>query len=193
MINQINESISKLIKEGNDPIRQSKSYSFGNFAECAPMLTTAVQATDRSVDRLIITPAIEEMTKWMTDTKGKGLLLVGPAGTGKTMLLHTIPVLFLTMFSLKIHYKNANSITPDDFGKLLCIDDVGTENTISDYGIKRDYFQEYVCHCEEKFWPLFISTNLTGEELNSRYDTRITDRLSRLCHPIRFEGKSMRK
>lgn len=109
------------------------------------------------------------------------------------MLLHTVPLLFLYRFGLVVHYADARRLPGVDFTALVCVDDVGTETPVSDFGNKRDLFPELVCAAEEAFRPLFVSTNLTGAELNRRYDVRITDRLVRLCRPIKFDGRSRRR
>ena len=40
---------------------------------------------------------------------------------------------------------------------------------------------------------LFITTNLTGEQLLDRYGGRVVDRLKQMCVPVRMTGNSKRK
>lgn len=189
----IGEAVKRFRDTGCQLKREAKSYSFGDYEACQRLLREAVVATDCSVKEFVLTPQVKQMVQWMTDTKGKGLILTGPPGTGKTMLLHTVPVLFRAVFGLVIHYTDARNLCRNDFNNLLCVDDVGTEGVVSDYGNKRDLFSELVCRAEETFAPLFLTTNLTGAQLNERYDVRITDRIVRLCRPIRFDGESQRR
>ena len=40
---------------------------------------------------------------------------------------------------------------------------------------------------------MFITTNLTEEQILSRYGERTLDRLRQLCLTVRFTGESLRK
>lgn len=189
----MSEAMDRCRDAGCELKREARHYSFGDYETCRRLLQEAVMATDKSVGELVFTPPVEEVARWMSDTRGKGLILTGPPGTGKTMLLHAVPLLFLYKFGLVVHYVNARCLGDANFRRLLCVDDVGTEGEVPDFGTKRDLFPELVCRAEEAFRPLFLSTNLTGAELNRRYDVRITDRLVRLCKPIKFGGESRRR
>jgi DNA replication protein DnaC len=46
---------------------------------------------------------------------------------------------------------------------------------------------------QKRLKPVFVSTNLTPEQMLARYDVRTIDRLVRLSKMVKFEGKSYRK
>ena len=41
--------------------------------------------------------------------------------------------------------------------------------------------------------PMFITTNLTEEQILARYGERTLDRLGHLCKTVKFTGESLRK
>ena len=87
----------------------------------------------------------------------------------------------------------ASSINEMCEGNIL-LDDLGAENIKNEYGVKRDIAGEFICryHTRGK-GRLFITTNLTGEQLLDRYGGRVVDRLKQMCVPVRMTGTSKRK
>lgn len=72
------------------------------------------------------------------------------------------------------------------------IDELGVEPLINDYGEKYEGFNRIINAAERYLRPLFISTNLTEEQLLQRYGERTFDRLTRLCRIVEFCGESLR-
>ena len=139
--------------------------------------------------------------------EGKGLLLFGTVGTGKTFLAACvanalidmgIPCLVTNfarianevqgMFEGKQeYYDNLNKFP------LLVIDDLSAER-------KTEYMQEIVFNVIDARYranlPLIVTTNLTREELLHPSDLtyqRIFSRLFEMCTPIEVSGKDRRQ
>ena len=139
--------------------------------------------------------------------EGKGLLLFGPVGTGKSFYAACIANRVIEMgYSAKM--TNFATLTNDLQGMnegrnqyiedlnrygLLIIDDLGAER-------KSEYMQEMVFNIIDSRYrsglPMVLTTNLSGEEIkkpeNTRY-ARIDDRLLGCCFPQEITGPSRRK
>ena len=137
---------------------------------------------------------------------GKGLLLFGTVGTGKTYIAACIanalidkgcPVLMTNfariantvsgMFEGKQAYYDSLNRFP-----LLILDDLSAER-------KTEYMQEIVFNVIDSRYranlPLIITTNLTSEELKHPSDIsyqRTFSRLLEMCLPVNVEGKDKR-
>lgn len=138
--------------------------------------------------------------------QGKGLILFGPVGTGKTFAAACIanavidkgyPVL-LTSFS-----RIADTVWGMGEGKqdyydsfnrypLLILDDLAAER-------KTEYMQEIVFKVvdsrDRAGLPTIITTNLTAEQIKNPADLsyqRTFSRLLKMCLPVKVEGKDRR-
>ena len=128
----------------------------------------------------------------------KGVFLYGNTGSGKTHALHAIRNMYqkttdlrtnevenwvslLTeirgLFNSKISvldFLNNNFYSKD----CIFIDDVGSEN-------QTDWSQEILYLIIDKAYvkeiPIFIATNLSGEEFAKKYGDRISSRLIEMC------------
>ena len=135
---------------------------------------------------------------WMTDNKGRGLLMLGSCGLGKTLIgKYILPYLvryacgkIINVFTTQ--ELNAN---PDNIMRfhLIYIDDIGTETVSSIYGNKRIPFMELCDAAEQKGKLLLCSSNLTLSELSDKYGERTIDRLRATTKVVPFTGKSLRK
>ena len=138
--------------------------------------------------------------------QGKGLLLFGPVGTGKTYAAACIinalidigyPALMSNfariantvsgMFDGKQQYYDSLNRFP-----LLALDDLSAER-------KTEYMQEIVFNVIDSRYraglPIIVTTNLTWEELVNPKDVsyqRIFSRLLEMCVPVKFEGADKR-
>lgn len=172
--------------------------SFGTLEECRSLFQRAFLYSDKSVGEFKFLPEYERVVEWMSNNRGKGLLLMGNVGRGKTVIsTGVIPGLFY--YRLR---KIVKSVAAEDMPikvesivkqPFLCIDDLGTEPLANNYGVKYEAFARLINEAEAKLKLVFISTNLTIDELIDRYGVRSVDRLIRLCKIIKFEGESLRK
>jgi len=153
----------------------------------------------------------DDLASWLTDNKGRGLLIVGPPGLGKTLVCRKILPVFLTEKGIKFTYVTAQEMNSriDELIKKQCviIDDLGTEpvEVVYDYGKRRRPFYDLCDAAEQEGKLLIINTNLSttpvSEQFRSRYPSSIqerygnavTDRLRAIVKSVQFAGKSMRR
>lgn len=141
----------------------------------------------------------DEVADWLEDNEGRGLLLYGSCGLGKTIITRyaIIPILLeftgkvVSSYNMVDLQKNADEIISKH---LIALDDIGTEETYSmNYGQKRSIFAEIVDAAEKENKLLLMTTNLGAEALMEKYQTRTFDRLLALTKRIEFKGPSFRK
>lgn len=139
-----------------------------------------------------VTDESKELSKWMCDTKGKGLALIGTSGRGKTLFLHGI-LPHLLIASNKVPYCiKSSDLDNSNYGKILLIDEVGREDLVFDKQRgKIDRFNEYVDYCADKNRPLFFTTNLSAGQFVDRYGEHILNRVQSICKVVVYNGKSM--
>lgn len=139
--------------------------------------------------------------------EGKGLLLHGPVGTGKTYHAACIAnrVIDNGYSALMTNFARiTNKIQGMFDGKqeyidslnryaLLVIDDLGAES-------KSDYRQEIVFNVIDSRYraglPMIVTTNLTTDEITKSQDvgySRIYDRIIERCFPVNVSGQSRRR
>ena len=147
--------------------------------------------------RYVHLPEYDAIYKWLTNNNGRGVLMSGNCGRGKSMFGRiVIPALLLRESNLC-----CNVVNSIDLGlkkeiinkKIISVDDVGREREYADYGTKMDLFPCLVDRAEQEGKLLIISTNLSLKELKERYGDRIVDRLKALTYVVEFKGESMRK
>ena len=140
----------------------------------------------------------EPIAKWLNDNNGRGLLLMGPCGVGKSLIgMHIIPLLlnYYCRKNVSIYTAQELNSKPDEIISkcIVYIDDVGTEDISNIYGNKRIPFAELVDAAERDGKLLMFSTNLDDEHLAQKYGNRTTDRLHAVTRKITIKGKSNRK
>lgn len=135
---------------------------------------------------------------WMEDNKGKGLLMFGSCGLGKSVIgMYILPLLIKD-----VHHKVVNIFTAQELNRkideilklhIVYVDDIGTEDNLNSYGNKRSPFAELCDEAEKKGKLLILTTNLNIEELTERYGERVVDRLIATTKAVPFTGDSLRK
>jgi DNA replication protein DnaC len=169
-------------------------YKLGAREEIKEMFIKSFEYYDRTVDKYEHLPAYDEIIDWMVDTKGRGLMLMGECGLGKSTILNfVIPAIFRTRTNKILRSVPAKELGAVDRNKapFIIIDDLGTESIKNDYGTKIDAVADAISYAEESSKTLLITTNLTPQALKERYDERTLDRL-RKCKVVIIKGKSFR-
>ena len=169
-------------------------YRLGTKEELKEMFIKAFKHYDQTVDEYVHLPAYDEIIDWMVDTKGRGLILMGTCGLGKsTILNYVLPAIFYVKIK-----KNLKSISAKDLGVIekspspfIIIDDLGTESIKNDYGTKIDAAVDAIAYAEDSSKTLLITTNLGKIGLEKRYDKRTYDRLKK-CRGVVIKGESFR-
>jgi DNA replication protein DnaC len=142
-------------------------------------------------------PEYDLIADWLTDNKGKGLLLAGSYGRGKTIIATRVLPLFFAerhlIYSIFNSY-DLNRMQREVFAShILCIDDLGIENESVQFGERKNVFVELIDSVEKKGKLLVVTTNLTQSEIEEKYGTRTIDRFFSCCEIVNFSGKSLRK
>ena len=135
---------------------------------------------------------------WMSDNEGRGLLITGGCGLGKTLIAkHILPLLLQDSCRKLVNIFTAQELNTkiDEILKLhiICIDDVGTEELAKIFGNVRCEFSELGDAADQKAKLLIITTNLTANELEAKYLERTIHRLKAITKFVPFTGKSLRK
>lgn len=143
------------------------------------------------------TNLIEQVIKYLENTHGKHLCLLGSCGTGKTLLAtKIIPLIFSACFT-----KIFKVIKACDLSERLqeaksypfvVIDDFGTESTAVNFGNKVEAFNEVIDSVEGRKCFFVLTSNLDANQIKQKYGVRTYDRLRGLFKVIQVNEKSMR-
>lgn len=144
-------------------------------------------------------PPYDQVADWLTDNKGKGLLLYGNVGQSKTTLIRYVLPAILLQYHQKVttvhdigQLNTQEKLDHTKTKKIISLDDIGTESTLRDYGSTIEPFAQLIDHAEKYNTLLLISTNLGKDQLIARYGDRVFERILTTTHRILFTGKSLR-
>lgn len=142
-------------------------------------------------------PEYDRVAAWLENNEGKGLLMFGGCGLGKTILgMYVIPSIILAFGGkvVKCYDMDEMNRNPDEAKskRFVYLDDIGTESVLIDYGNKRAVFAEIMDNAEKNGNLVIVSTNLDREGLENLYGSRVIDRIRSTMMAIPFNGKSMR-
>ena len=153
-------------------------------------------AVERTGKEYTPMPVYDEIIDWLTDNHGKGLLMFGNCGLGKTLIArYVIGPIYLKVLRKVVNFHNATDLKDIDNiinKQIICLDDIGTESTINKYGNKFDAVSEILDKAEKENKLLILTSNLTADDLKARYGDRIFDRILSTTRRVLFTGKSFR-
>ena len=170
-------------------------YKLGTKEELKEMFIKAFKYYDRTIDKYDHLSSYDEIIDWLVDTRGRGLMLMGECGLGKSTILNfVIPAIFRTKTNKVLKSIPAKELAAVErnVAPFIIIDDLGTESIKNDYGTKIDAVADAISYAEDSSKTLLITTNLSPQGLKTRYDERTLDRL-RKCKVVIIKGKSFRK
>lgn len=167
---------------------------------------------------------IDEVTKgimkimysWMVgEFEGKGVMIIGPYGLGKSVIMKTVLDLSFNLFGTKhpdevetykpmfCSSKTLQSVFQDNQNKkkqelynrpILMIDDLGYEESkIQVYGNNVTPFANVLTHRYDKRKNIFITTNLSLKQIGEKYGSHIEDRLREMCEILEITSSNKSK
>ena len=140
-------------------------------------------------------PCDESVEAVRAHLDGYGVLLTGPAGVGKTFLMKCLGVRIYTSVGIAAYgikgladFHEATRLGP------ICIDDLGIEPIVSEWGAKDDVLKTFIAYRAERVQArTHITTNLSSEEITARYGDRTLSRIMGMCKAFRLSGTNRRE
>lgn len=154
------------------------------------------------------TTNIEEADRLKIELK-KGILLAGPVGCGKTSILQVInrmrgrEGLYIVKSCRDVAYEfmkggdeaiqkyGRKSFDYNNDPKSYCFDDLGVENSVKFYGNECNVMSDILLTRYDMFvskeMKTLITTNLTSDEIEESYGTRVRSRLREMCNLFSFD------
>ena len=155
--------------------------------------------SERMGSNFVWLPEYTKVVEWMKDNNGRGLLLKGNVGRGKTEIGRNImPAVINHHYRRIVNCYDAVELSARKSEFLnnnwpLCIDDLGTESMNSMkfselFNIINTRLLNQNSHCTKTI----ISTNLSLQNLFNSYDERIVSRFVGNYNICRFFGDDIR-
>lgn len=130
----------------------------------------------------------------------KGLLIRGVSGIGKTYLVTCVkdnkfkPISIYSMIDISDEVREYGGFQTK--GKVVYLDDVGSEETVNHYGSKINWFKEFLESYylnSTDFSRLILSTNCNFDQIQEKYGFRVRSRMKEMFNIIDVKGKDLRK
>lgn len=150
----------------------------------------------------------------------KGIMIMGNVGVGKTELMKFFQknkkscykviscinvaddyLIYNEDNELEKIYSTPNKMAVNDFSVFYqkytgnCFDDLGTEEVKNSFGNKKNVMADVIMAIYNKkdFSRFHITTNLSAEEIESMYGSRVKSRLREMFNVFSLQGKDRRK
>ncbi len=144
----------------------------------------------------------------------KGIILSGPVGCGKTVLMHLLRYFTSKTFDYTIKpcreiafefaelgYESLNPYIRNNENQTrlspYCFDDLGTENTIKHFGNECNVMGEILLSRYDAFVQnktiTHLTTNLSASEIESFYGNRVRSRMRAMFNLIAFDSETKDK
>lgn len=138
----------------------------------------------------------------------KGILLLGPVGSGKTSLMTLIRDFFPTSYrpilkstrEVSYEFISEGYLIIDKYGKsekVFCFDDLGVESSLKHYGNECNTMGEILLSRYDQFIQsgtiTHVTTNLNSVELEKMYGVRVRSRLREMFNLITFPKETQDK
>jgi len=192
------ENFQRAISEArkNDDDYAPTPYSFGIPNAKEALIVGLEEVMRHKVEWLA---EYTQIVNWLTDNRGKGLLLIGPPGVGKSEIcMKVIPLIFrMVLHKVFSRYQATELCNEATYRsslrqRFIAIDDFGIEGTFYDYGNPHIVFSEIVDGIEKRGTLLIATTNLTMDEIKAKYGLRTFDRLRANMHVVVIRERSLR-
>lgn len=143
---------------------------------------------------------IDKVTKWMHESKKRGLLLCGTLGNGKTTMLRALKSLFGSQAvyfeaqDIYDYYKANHALPQIPYDCILLIDDLGVEpSSYNEFGEVRYPLAEMLMKRYKYNTTTIIATNYSFEQIGEVYGDRVQDRMKEMYAMIKYLDPSYRK
>lgn len=148
--------------------------------------------------QIVWLPQYDQVADWLSDNEGRGLLLYGDCGLGKTFITrYALAAIILKKLNKVVTSFDMTEVnaTPDKVlsKHIIALDDIGTEEISVKYGEKRSVIPEIFDAAEKQGKLILATSNLNAEKLIDKYGNRTVDRMLSTMKRIEFTGKSFRK
>lgn len=147
---------------------------------------------------------LQMVAQWMCESPKRGLLLFGTTGNGKTTMLNALrAILFDCTYAEAADIWSDARLAREDAeyrmldymtSPILIIDDLGAEPEICKvYGENRYPLESVIVRRYKNLLTTVIASNLTLEQIELRYGTRMFDRMMEMYDRIVYRGPSFRR
>ena len=133
----------------------------------------------------------------------RGLFVSGPAGCGKTALVRALAAssrrrgewvrLGDVADADRLDARAWPNWNRDVLGVSVILDDLGAESLMNDFGERRELAGEFIVRYHRGGRRrLYVTTNLTAEQMYNRYGPRVCSRIMELTFPLVLNGADKR-